>query len=43
MLPATAAWWLDHYPGFAAHLERHGALVLDDARDCRIYALREVS
>jgi GT2 family glycosyltransferase len=43
VLPATAAWWLDHYPGFAAHLERHGALVLDDARDCRIYALREVS
>ena len=43
VLPATATWWLDHYPGFAAHLERHGALVLDDARDCRIYALREVS
>lgn len=39
VLPATALWWLDHYPGFAAHLAARRALVLDDPRDCRIYDL----
>ena len=43
VLPATALWWLDHYPGFCAHLTQHCALVLDDPRDCRIYALEESS
>jgi glycosyltransferase involved in cell wall biosynthesis len=29
-VPATAAWWLDHYPQFAAHLSaRHGIAVND--------------
>ena len=43
VLPATATWWLDHYPDFAAHLAQHGSVVVDDARDCRIYALQETS
>jgi GT2 family glycosyltransferase len=38
VLPATALWWLDHYPKFAAHLTSHRTL-LDDTRDCRIYLL----
>jgi hypothetical protein len=41
VLPATALWWLDHYPGFAAHLASRRTVVLDDPRDCRIYALAE--
>jgi hypothetical protein len=42
VLPATAAWWLDHYPGFADHLAQHRSLLQDD-RDCRIYALEDVA
>ena len=41
VLPATALWWLDHYPGFASHLAARRTVVLDDPRDCRIYALGE--
>ena len=37
VLPATAVWWLDHYPAFAAHLDGH--LLLGDAADCQIFAL----
>lgn len=39
VLPATALWWLDHYPGFGVHLARQVPLVPGDPRDCRIYAL----
>jgi hypothetical protein len=41
VLPSTALWWLDHYAGFAEHLEHGGQLVLDDAPHCRIYRLRD--
>jgi aryl-alcohol dehydrogenase-like predicted oxidoreductase len=38
LIPATASWWLDHYAGFAEHLERHYPLVRrDDA--CAVYAV----
>lgn len=39
VLPSTALWWLDHYPGLAAHLAQQPALVAGDGRDCRIYRL----
>lgn len=39
VLPATALWWLDHYPAFGTHLAEQMPLLVDDARDCRIYAL----
>jgi hypothetical protein len=40
VLPATALWWLDHYPEFASYLAAQLPVVLDDPRDCQIYALR---
>ena len=30
VLPATAAWWLEHYDGLARHLEQTGERVVDD-------------
>jgi GT2 family glycosyltransferase len=36
ILPAPSAWWLDHYDGFAWHLERYPLLT---AGDCEIYDL----
>jgi GT2 family glycosyltransferase len=30
VLPATAAWWLEHYDGLARYLEQTGERVLDD-------------
>lgn len=30
VVPATSAWWLSHYAGFRAHLERTGRLLLRD-------------
>jgi hypothetical protein len=36
VIPASSAWWLDHYAAFAAHLQPHR--VHADA-DCSIYAL----
>jgi hypothetical protein len=41
VLPATAAWWLDHYAGFAEFLERTCGLVHNDPKACRIYRLSE--
>jgi GT2 family glycosyltransferase len=39
LLPASAFWWLDHYPGFRWHLEGgYTCLVRDD--ECAIFALR---
>jgi GT2 family glycosyltransferase len=36
VVPPPSAWWLDHYDGFARHLERYPLLT---ARDCEIYDL----
>jgi GT2 family glycosyltransferase len=37
-VPPPSAWWLDHYDGFARHLERYPLLT---SRDCGIYDLRQ--
>lgn len=37
VIPATELWWLRHYGGFAAHLERHAAAEAREA--CTIYRL----
>ena len=37
LLPATSFWWLEHYPGFAQHLNDYAQIVEDEA--CAIYAL----
>jgi glycosyltransferase involved in cell wall biosynthesis len=39
LLPGTAYWWLQHYQGFANHLERRYACAWRDAC-CAIYDLR---
>jgi hypothetical protein len=40
LLPSTAFWWLDFYPGFRQHLENcYHALVQNDA--CVIFALQK--
>ena len=41
LLPATALWWLDHYPGFFEHLQRRYLRAVDDPDACVIYSLRE--
>jgi hypothetical protein len=38
-IPATAAWWLDHYPELRERLDREGALVASDADTGLVYAL----
>lgn len=38
VLPRSAFWWLEHYPGLTEHLRRRGSLVWAD-RDCAIYRL----
>ena len=40
VVPATAAWWLDHYPELRADLERHGELVAHEPDTCAVYALK---
>jgi hypothetical protein len=37
-IPATSLWWLDHYSGFAEHLERECRL-LARTRDCAVFEL----
>lgn len=37
VVPSTAYWWLDHYSGFAAHLQ--DLYDRTDADDCRIFRL----
>jgi GT2 family glycosyltransferase len=39
VVPPPSAWWLDHYDGFARHLERYRLLA---AKDCQIYDLKPV-
>jgi GT2 family glycosyltransferase len=36
VVPPPSAWWLDHYDGFARHLDRYRLLA---AEDCEIYDL----
>src|SRR5262249_29584246 len=43
VVPATAAWWLDHYSAFHGHLERTCRLVHRSDDSCAIYALRQSS
>jgi GT2 family glycosyltransferase len=38
IIPPPSAWWLDHYGGFARHLDRYRLVGGDD---CEIYELRE--
>ena len=40
-LPATAFWWLEHYRGFAKHLDDHYAVASENQREHLIYDLRE--
>ena len=40
LLPSTAFWWLDHYPGFRGHLEGRYHCTWSD-ESCRLYAIRE--
>ena len=39
VVPSTAAWWLEHYGSFAAHLREESAEVGDEAGACRIFRL----
>jgi glycosyltransferase involved in cell wall biosynthesis len=38
-IPANSLWWLEHYAGFARHLDDHYDLILHDQGACAIYAL----
>lgn len=40
VLPATAFWWLDHYPGFAGHLTDRYRVALRNTDACLIFDLR---
>jgi GT2 family glycosyltransferase len=39
LVPATASWWLDRYPGFGQHLRSSYTLVVDASEVCSIYSL----
>jgi glutamate-1-semialdehyde 2,1-aminomutase len=41
VLPAPAFWWLEHYRGFADHLDRHYAVIAEHQRKHIVYDLRE--
>jgi len=41
ILPSPYAWWLDHYPEFAEHLQSRYRLVTDRPDSCLIYHLNE--
>jgi len=43
LLPATALWWLEHYPGLKAHLEQNYRLAVREDDTCLIFALDGVS
>ncbi|MCW3050010.1 MAG: putative glycosyltransferase [Solirubrobacterales bacterium] len=38
VVPATARWWLDHYEGFARHLEAQWTRIAEDGA-CTVFAL----
>jgi GT2 family glycosyltransferase len=40
LLPSTAYWWLDHYPGFRWHLEERYTCLVRSDEECAIFALR---
>ena len=40
VLPSTAAWWLDHYPDFRAHLDGRYRVIADLPDTCLIFDLR---
>jgi glycosyltransferase involved in cell wall biosynthesis len=40
LLPQTALWWLEHYPGFKEHLEKNYALTVRQDDTCLVFALR---
>lgn len=40
-IPANSLWWLEHYAGFARHLEDRYDLIIHDPGACAIYALVE--
>lgn len=39
VLPATASWWLDHYPELREYLAERCEQVVDDPDACGVYAL----
>jgi GT2 family glycosyltransferase len=41
LFPATAMWWLDEYPEFSGHLQRHYPVIRRDSEACIIFALEE--
>ena len=41
LFPEHALWWLDRYPEFSSHLQRHYPVVLRDDQSCVIFALEE--
>lgn len=41
IIPCSAFWWLEHYEGFAQHLDRQYRRIVDDPETCVIYALRD--
>lgn len=43
LFPATALWWLDHYPELGDHLEHRYRRVVQQDDTCLIYSLRETS
>jgi glycosyltransferase involved in cell wall biosynthesis len=40
-IPANSLWWLEHYSGFARHLDERYDSVLDEKGVCAVYALVE--
>jgi len=39
VIPASSAWWLEHYAGLREHLERRYSCLLSDP-DCTVWSLR---
>ncbi len=43
VIPATGAWWLDHYDGLREHLEVTAMTIHDDPASCRIFRLGDTT
>jgi GT2 family glycosyltransferase len=43
LIPESSRWWLDHYKGFARHLERHYGKLVDNPGSCVLFALQDAS